>query len=161
MASGRGSIVAEVVDTSLAGVGAGVLILALGTMVWDIYLSDRPVETGVRDLMQIASGLGGAAIGEFVEAGLVAFATEVEIDSIFLACVGFVTGTVAAILIADAAAALIILIFGSGGSAPLNPGKHRCYVAPMPDGAALARQIAHNHKRRSTNEAKPQESDMA
>ncbi|KAM1359183.1 hypothetical protein ACFX2I_046157 [Malus domestica] len=34
-------------------------------------------------------------------------------------------------------------IFGSGGSGPLSTTGHQCYVAQLPDGKVLAREIAH------------------
>ena len=149
-ASGRGSIVAEWIDTSLAVAGKGLLLLTLVIMVWDIYSSEYPLETATRDAMTAAAGVAGAYIGTVVVAALETLAGDVAIDATFMACVGFIAGVGAAFIIAAAAGAVITWIFSSGGSsiesAPPNVrlDQNYCYVAPLPDGAAMARQIAHD-----------------
>lgn len=149
-ASGRGSILAEAIDTTLAVAGAAVLVLTLGCMVWDIFTAERPLETVTRDAMMIAAGAAGAAFGDLVAA---AAATIVETDEVvlsatFLTGVSFITGIAGGFVLSLIAGGLVGLIFGTGGSA--NPvditAGHVFYVAPSaPDGATLARQIAHNH----------------
>ncbi|XP_020251376.1 uncharacterized protein LOC109828830 [Asparagus officinalis] len=145
--SGRGKIVLEVIDTTLAAAGIALLVFSMGTMVWDIFTAERPLEVATKNAMTLAAGLGGAAIGSVVKAAIPSLVDEVEISTVFLECAGFITSVAGGFIITAVAGLLLDLIFHSGGETPppnLTDG-HICFVAPLPDGAALAHELVHGN----------------
>ncbi|KAK1297661.1 hypothetical protein QJS10_CPB15g02087 [Acorus calamus] len=141
-ASGRGRVVVNNLSKALGFAGIAVLLFTAGMMVWDIFSSERVLQTATRDAVVTAASVGGAMLGEVIG---VAIPTMVGLEAtpLFIIVSGIVMSIVGAYILGEFAGWLIDLIFGSGGTAPLSTDGHRCYVSSMPDGEALARQIAH------------------
>ncbi|XP_022157066.1 uncharacterized protein LOC111023876 [Momordica charantia] len=140
-ASGRGRVI-EIKEIATTAAGVAVLILAAGVMIWDIFTSAHPLETATRDAMMNVASIGGALVGEVVEAALPSL-LGIEASSLFVMATAIVTSFVGAFVIGEFVGWLIDIIFSSGGTYPHSTDGHICYVAPLPDGEALARQISH------------------
>lgn len=125
--------------------GAGILLLivAAGIMVWDIFTSEHAFQTATKDAMVTAASVGGALVGQVIGAALPTL-VGLEASSLFVAGTAVLGGFVGAFIIGAFVGWFIDLIFGNGGSYPLSTDNHQCYVAPLPDGEAVARQIAHS-----------------
>ncbi|KAL5707648.1 hypothetical protein ACHQM5_018524 [Ranunculus cassubicifolius] len=142
-ASGRGNVQVNEISTAMGIAGFAVLILTAGMMVWDIFTSDRILQTVTRDAIEAVASVGGAMVGEVVGAALATELVGAEASALFVLAAGII-GSIAGIFIVGAFVGWLVgLIFSSGGSAPLSTDGLRCYVQPMPDGVALAFQIAH------------------
>ncbi|KAK1296398.1 hypothetical protein QJS10_CPB15g02079 [Acorus calamus] len=141
-ASGRGRVIVNNLSKAFGFAGIAVLLFTAGMMVWDIFSSEHVLQTATRDAVVTAASVGGAMLGEVIG---VAIPTLVGLEAtpLFIIVSGIVTSIVGAYILGEFAGWLIDLIFGSGGTATLSTDGHRCYVASMPDGEALARQIAH------------------
>lgn len=144
-ASGRGRVIVNQLSAALGVAGIAVLLFTAGMMVWDIFSSEHILQTAAHDAVVTVASVGGAMLGEVVGTALSTELVGVEASALFVLMAGIVTGIVGAFILGAFAGWLIDLIFGSGGSATLSTDGHRCYVAPMPDGVVLARQIAHQH----------------
>ncbi|KAG5525276.1 hypothetical protein RHGRI_031829 [Rhododendron griersonianum] len=141
--SGHGGIVEKWLSRAVGAAGMAVLVFTAGTMVWDILSSEHPFQTASRDAVEIAASVGGGMLGEVVGA---AVATEllagVEVSPLFVTIAGLAGGIGGAFIFGAFAGLLIDSLIHSGGSAGFSTERHRCFVARMPDGVALARQIA-------------------
>ncbi|KAM7497481.1 hypothetical protein LguiA_021895 [Lonicera macranthoides] len=143
-ASGRGNIFK--IDIKEVG-AAAVLLLAAGIMVWDIFTAEHKTETAFRDAAVTAASISGGMLGDVVQAVVrVALADVVEGATYFAMGVGLLVSFAGAFIIGAFAGVILDLIFSSGGTATLSTDGIKCYVAPMPDGAVLARQISHDKK---------------
>lgn len=125
--------------------GAGILLLivAAGIMVWDIFTSEHVFKTATKDVMVTAASIGGALVGQVVGEALLTLVAA-EASTLLVTVAAVVGGIVGAFVIGAFVGWFIDLIFDSGGSYPLSTDNHHCYVAPLPDGEAVARQIAHH-----------------
>ncbi|CAA0812735.1 Unknown protein [Striga hermonthica] len=112
------------------------------TIIWDIYSSDHTIQTVTRDALVTAAEKGGAALGKLVAVAIATRLTGQAATTLFITAVGLVGGFVGAFILGAVAGLLFDLIFSSGGQAPLPTDGFIVYVAPMPDGRRLARQIA-------------------
>ncbi|XP_071721636.1 uncharacterized protein [Rutidosis leptorrhynchoides] len=139
-ASGRGRILANRAAMALGVGGIAVLLFTAGMMVWDIFSLEHPIQTAVRDAVTTAASIEGAVLGEIVGT---AVANMAGANAIFATLAGIATGFVGAFIVGSFVGWLLDLIFGSGGRKTLSTDDHVAYVAIMPDGQALARQIAH------------------
>ncbi|KAM7269978.1 hypothetical protein ACFE04_029192 [Oxalis oulophora] len=140
MASGCGKLVASGAIGVLSAVDISMTMFSAGMMVWEIFTSAYPVETAVRDSVMAAADVGGTAVGEFAGA---AMAAMVGIDGVFATLAGIATGFVGAFIIGAFVGEILDMIFATGGKDVSSTDGHKAYVAIMPDGLALARQIAH------------------
>ncbi|KAF5955160.1 hypothetical protein HYC85_008016 [Camellia sinensis] len=143
-ASGRGSVIKSWLSKAKSIGGAAVVVITAGLMVWDIYSSDHKIQTATHDAVVSTAAMGGAILGDIIGAAIATDLVGVEATSMFVAMAGFATGLLGAFILAGIAGGLIELIIGSGGTTDIKTDNHKCYVAPMPDGVVLARQIAHN-----------------
>lgn len=143
--SGRGKISTEKFTGVFKKLGIAVNILKAGSIVWDIYTAEQTLGEGTRDAIELAASIGGAMLGELVGAALATKLVGAQASTLFVTMAGIVGGIVGGFVIGLAAGALVALIFGSGGSAPISTDGFRCYVAEMPDGARLARQLSHQN----------------
>ncbi|KAM1513139.1 hypothetical protein ACFX1Z_024605 [Malus domestica] len=110
------------------------------SIVWDIFSANNPLQTVARDAVTITTSIGGAMIREVVGVALVSMLTD---NGLLVLKAGITAGIAGVFLIGEFTTWLINVTFGSGGDAPLSTMGHRCYVAQLPDGSVLARQIAH------------------
>ncbi|KAM1717207.1 hypothetical protein COP2_025340 [Malus domestica] len=123
----------------LGAAGIAVLIFSAG-IVWEIFSANNSLQTVARDAVTITTSIGGAMIREVVGVALVSMLTD---NGLLVLKAGITAGIAGVFLIGEFTTQLINVTFGSGGDAPLSTMGHRCYVAQLPDGSVLARQIAH------------------
>ncbi|XP_038878346.1 uncharacterized protein LOC120070604 [Benincasa hispida] len=142
-ASGRGSVIADTLSTISGAAGILFLILAAGIMVWDIFTAEHVLQTATKDVMETAAAVGGAMVGQVIGAALPTLA-GVEASALFLMVTAVIGSIVGAFVLGSFVGWLVDVIFSSGGDYPLSTDGHTCYVAPLPDGEAIARQIAHH-----------------
>ncbi|KAA0038173.1 uncharacterized protein E6C27_scaffold270G00020 [Cucumis melo var. makuwa] len=142
VASGRGSVVADTLSTISGVAGILFLILATGVIVWDIFTSEHVLQTVTKDVMVTVATVGGAMVGQVVGAALPTLA-GVEASALFLMATAVIGSVVGAFVVGAFVGWLVDHIFSSGGHYPHNTDNHTCYVAPLPDGEAIARQIVH------------------
>ncbi|KAM7271012.1 hypothetical protein ACFE04_030226 [Oxalis oulophora] len=140
MASGCEKVVASGTIRALGAGGISVIMFSAGLMVWEIFSSAYPVEAAVRDSVMAATNIGSAVVGDIAGA---AMAAMVGIDGVFATVAGIATGFLGAFIIGVFVGELLDMIFASGGKDTYSTDGHKAYVAIMPDGLALARQIAH------------------
>ncbi|XP_068336474.1 uncharacterized protein [Pyrus communis] len=132
--SGRANIAVTAHPMDYGGVGKAVLVFGLGVLIW-VLPADNPLQTAARNaLSNIASD--GSALGD-VTAVVLSVVTDEALLGLVIASIGICS------LIGGITVWLINEIFGSGGSGPLSTTGHQCYVAQLPDGEVLAREIAH------------------
>ncbi|GAV86347.1 hypothetical protein CFOL_v3_29778 [Cephalotus follicularis] len=144
--SGEEKLVSNAISKIFGAAGIAVLLFAAGMMVWDIYTSDHPIRTATHDGVVAAASFAGAWAGEFI--GTVVATELVGAETFAAATVVAVAGLAfsfaGAVILGLFAGWLIDSILSSKPSndKPLSTDGLRCYVAPMPDGVALAHQIA-------------------
>lgn len=142
-ASGRGRVIANNISTALGVTGIAVLLFISAMMVWDIFTSEHHFEAATRDAMQAVAAVGGAMLGEVVAAAL-ASTLDIVVAPLIVMGSGIILGIAGGFILGAFAGWLVNLIFRSGGDTEtLSTDGLRCYVAPMPDGLALAYQISH------------------
>ncbi|KAM1240618.1 hypothetical protein ACFX2I_046157 [Malus domestica] len=115
-------------------VGKAVLVFGLGVLIW-VLPADNPLQTVARNALSNIA-LDGSAMGDVIGVVL-----SVVTDEALLGPV--IAGIGICFLIGEITIWLTNEIFGSGGSGPLSTTGHQCYVAQLPDGKVLAREIAH------------------
>ncbi|KAK8943212.1 hypothetical protein KSP39_PZI008733 [Platanthera zijinensis] len=142
-ASGRGRVVVNEFSTAVGFAGIAILLFTAGIMVWDIFSSDHILLEATRDAVVGVASSGGAMLGQVVGAALGTALVGVAASPLFVLFVGIATSILGSFIIGEFAGWLIDLIIGSGGNATLSTEGLRSYVAPMPNGVVLARQIAH------------------
>ncbi|KAK8934541.1 hypothetical protein KSP39_PZI014242 [Platanthera zijinensis] len=145
-ASGRESVIVNQLSTAAGIAGVAVLIFTAGIMVWDIFSSEHVLQAATHDVLVSLTSVGSAMLGELIGAAVETELIGIEASALFVAFAGIATGILGAFIIGEFVGWLIDLIIGSGGNAPLSTDGLISYVAPMPDGVVLARQIAHNNK---------------
>lgn len=121
----------------------GMFLMKVGIIIWDIYSSDQPIQTATREAMVQAAKKGGATLGKIVGAAAATQLVGVQATTLFVTALGLAGGVVGGFIFGAAAGLLFDLIFGSGGEAVLPTDGLIFYVAPMPNGKDLAKQIAH------------------
>ncbi|KAM1003013.1 hypothetical protein FF1_003328 [Malus domestica] len=141
-ASGRGKVKGHRLSKVLGVAGISVFLFSAGVTVWEIYLADNPLQTATRAAVVAMSSVGGATLGSAIG---VALSSCLPVHPLFVVMAGIIVSIAGAFILGDFAGWLVDLIFKSGGSTTLSTEGLRCYVAPMPDGVALARQILHHH----------------
>ncbi|KAA8536978.1 hypothetical protein F0562_029456 [Nyssa sinensis] len=149
--SGRGKVIVNNLSKAFGIAGIAVLLFTAGIMVWDIFSSEHILETATRDVVSTIALVGGAMLGKVVGAALSTVLVGVKASALFVLMAGIISSIVGAFILGEFAGWFIDLIFGSGGSTPLSTDGHQCYIAPMADVEALARQMAHQSN--FTNEA--------
>ena len=142
VASGRGSVVADTLSTISGVAGILFLILAAGVIVWDIFTAEHVLQTATKDVMMTVATVGGAMVGQVVGAALPTLA-GVEASALFLMATAVIGSIVGAFVVGAFVGWLVDHIFSSGGHYSHETDSHTCYVAPLPDGEAIARQIVH------------------
>ncbi|CAK9327852.1 unnamed protein product [Citrullus colocynthis] len=142
VASGRGSVIADTLSTISGVAGILFLILATGIMVWDIFTAEHVLQTATKDAMMTVAAVGGAMVGQVIGAALPTL-VGIEASPLFLMATAVIGSVVGAFVLGAFVGWLMDLIFSSGGDYPLSTDGHTCYIAPLPDGEAVARQIAH------------------
>ncbi|GAV90311.1 hypothetical protein CFOL_v3_33720 [Cephalotus follicularis] len=145
--SGEEKLVSNAISKIMGAAGIAVLLFAAGMMVWDIYTSDHKIRTATHDAVVAAASFAGAWAGEFI--GTVVASELVEAETFAAATIVAVAGLAfsfaGAVILGLFAGWLIDSILSSKPSnKPLSTDGLLCYVAPMPDGVALAHQIAND-----------------
>ncbi|KAF3447938.1 hypothetical protein FNV43_RR08645 [Rhamnella rubrinervis] len=121
---------------------AGVFLYNAAHITWDVYTSDHPIQTAMRDAVKQVASKGGAVLQEIVEAAITTGLVGIEATSLFVTGIGVVVGIVGSYILGEIAGEIFDLIFGSGGTKPLPTEGFIFYVADMPNGKNLAKQIA-------------------
>ncbi|KAF3447770.1 hypothetical protein FNV43_RR08474 [Rhamnella rubrinervis] len=109
---------------------------------WDVYTSDHPIQTAMRDAVKEVASKGGAMLKEIVKDAILTGLEGVEATSLFVTGIGFVVGILGSYILGEIAGDIFDLIFGCGGTKPLPNEGFIFYVADMPNGKDLAKQIA-------------------
>ncbi|XP_073054836.1 uncharacterized protein [Primulina eburnea] len=117
-------------------------LIDVGQVIWDVYSSDQPITTATREALVRAAEKGGAALGKLVGAAISTQLTGVAATPLFVTAVGLAGGFVGGFILGIVAGFLFDRIFGSGGAAVLPTDGFILYVATMPNGHDLAKQIA-------------------
>nr|XP_048317974.1 uncharacterized protein LOC107429187 [Ziziphus jujuba var. spinosa] len=151
-ASGRGRGLSIGFSKIVGAAGVAVLLLTAGIMVWDVYTSEHKFQTATHDAVVATALVGGSMLGNIVGAALTTelVGAEAAVFGVSLVAVGgFVIGIAGAFILSLAAGWLIDKLFSTGELSHVT--KHttqseHCYVAPMPDGKALAHQIAYQRQ---------------
>ncbi|XP_072990245.1 uncharacterized protein [Typha latifolia] len=147
--SGLGSIEVDDAKTVIRGVGKLVLLYKAGMLVWDVFSAEHGFQIATRDaVVDVASYVDGALVGRVVTAALTSGALEgIEASAMFVLLAGTMSGIIGSFLIGAFVGWLLDFFINSGGNDTFSTDGHVCYVAPMPDGVSLARQIAYedNH----------------
>ncbi|GAV75278.1 hypothetical protein CFOL_v3_18757 [Cephalotus follicularis] len=144
--SGEEKLVSNAITKIFGAAGVALLLFTAGMMVWDIYTSDHKIRTATHDAVVAAASFAGAWVGEFIGtiAASALVGTETFAAAAIVAVAGLAFSFAGAVILGLFAGWLIDSILSSGPSnKPLSTDGLRCYVAPMPDGVALAHQIAH------------------
>ncbi|GER32120.1 phytase [Striga asiatica] len=121
---------------------AAMFLLDIGMIVWEVYSADHSLTMALREALIFAAELGGAALGKLVGVSVASGLTGMAATTLFVTAVGLVTSFVGAFIIGALAGFLFDRIFSTGGQAPLPTDGFVVYVAPMPNGHQIARQIA-------------------
>lgn len=141
--SGRGRALDDTIKKIKDKAGKAVLLFNAGTIAWDIYTADHVLLAVTKNAIVEAAKIGGAKLGTIIGAAISTQLTGVEASAIFITMVGTLSSIVGAFILGAAAGWLVSLIIGSAEPPPKSTEDLQFYVAPMPDGAALARRIAH------------------
>ncbi|KAM7463633.1 hypothetical protein LguiA_031754 [Lonicera macranthoides] len=145
-ASGRGRVFANGLTKALKVAGIAMFLFNAGMIVWDIYSSEQKLQTATRHAIVALASVGGAMLGDIVGVALSSALLAAGVSTFFVVTVGILTGILGAFILGEFVGWLIDLIFSSAGNTSFSTDLHRCYVAVMPDGETLARQIAHQNK---------------
>ncbi|XP_075522021.1 uncharacterized protein LOC142555180 [Primulina tabacum] len=121
---------------------AAMFLIDVGHIIWDVYSSDQPITTATREALVLAAKTGGATLGNLVGAAIATQLTGVTATTLFVTAVGLAGGFIGGFILGTVAGLLFDKIFGSGGEAVLPTDGFILYVATMPDGHDLAKQIA-------------------
>ncbi|CAA0838395.1 Unknown protein [Striga hermonthica] len=121
---------------------AAMFLLDIGMIVWEVYSADHSLTMALREALIFAAEVGGAALGKLVGVTVASGLTGLAATTLFVTAVGLVTGFVGAFIFGALAGFLFDRIFSTGGQAPLPTDGFVVYVAPMPNGHQIARQIA-------------------
>lgn len=121
---------------------AGVLLYNAASITWEVNTSDHPIQTAMRDAVKQAASTGGAVLKEIVKAAILTGLEGIEATSLFVTGIVFVVGIGGSYILEEIAGKIFYLIFGSGGTKPLPNDGFIFYVADMPNGKDLAKQIA-------------------
>jgi hypothetical protein len=139
--SGRASI--PKLELASAGLGIAVLVVCAGLMVWDIFTAEYKIEAVLTNSLSTLSEIGAFAVQFAVEGAVTEAVADVELGVFIVSLAGFVAGTVAGLLFIAGSGVLIDLILGGGGKTAPSVEELKFHTAKMPDGMALALQIAH------------------
>ncbi|KAL6528767.1 hypothetical protein OROMI_028943 [Orobanche minor] len=121
---------------------AAMFMIDVGLIVWDVYASDYPITTATREALVLAAKMGGAALGKLVGVAIATSLTGLAATTMFVTGVGLVGGFVGGFIFGKLAGVLFDMIFSTGGEKHLPTDGFIVYVAPMPNGHNLAKQIA-------------------
>ncbi|KNA18381.1 hypothetical protein SOVF_071270 [Spinacia oleracea] len=127
------------------GVGIAVLVVSAGLMVWDIFTAEHKVEALLNSSLTAFKDIGAFAVQMAVDGAVMEALADAELGVLYVSMAAFVAGTVVGLVFAAVAGAVIDLILGSGGkTVPSSVDNLKYHTAKMPDGMALAFQIAHD-----------------
>ncbi|KAG6469615.1 hypothetical protein ZIOFF_070545 [Zingiber officinale] len=112
-------------------------------IIWDVYSSDHPITTATREALVLAAETGGAALEKLVGVAIATQLTGQAATTLFVTAVGLIGGFVGGFILGAVAGFLFDRVFSSGGQAVLPTDGFILYVAAMPNGLHLAKQIAH------------------
>ncbi|XP_048318874.2 uncharacterized protein LOC112488819 [Ziziphus jujuba] len=148
-ASGRGRGLSIGFAKVVGALGVAVLVVTAGVMVWDVFTSENKIHTAVKEVGVFAASWAAGELGTIVGTALTAAVVgeEAAVLGVSIVAVGGIIGSLAVgVIIGLFAGWLIDLLFSTGKESHVT--KHTtlslpCYVAPMPDGKALAYHIAH------------------
>lgn len=140
--SGRAKI--PKIEVASATVGVALLVLTAGFMVWDIFTAEHKIEAVLRNGLSTLSEIGAFAVQVSVEAAVTTAVADMELGVFVVSLAGFVAGTIAGLLFVAVSGLLVDLIMGSGGNTVPNLDDLKFHSATMPDGMALAYEIAHD-----------------
>lgn len=138
-ASGRSRFLVNVLSEVVGAAGIALIIFTAGIMVWDLFTANDIFEAATRDAVVTVAAVGGALVGEIVG---VTVAIAAGASAAFALMAGIITGFIGAFLIGEFTGWLIDSFF-AGTYDTLSATGYRCYVADLPNGEAIARQIAH------------------
>lgn len=126
--------------------GITVMLFTAVAIVWDILTSDHKIQTAAEDSVMVISSIAGTLIGRLIGTTLaIELVGIVEVSSVVLSVIGFAAGIAAGFIIAEVGIHIIHWISGYGPTPPpsvFSTSGHRSYRVKLPDGEALARQIA-------------------
>ncbi|KAF3447945.1 hypothetical protein FNV43_RR08652 [Rhamnella rubrinervis] len=108
-ASGRGKAIAlpfKSKDISIKD--AGVFLYNAANIAWDVYTSDHPIQTAMRDAVKQVASQGGAVLQEIVEAAITTGLVGIEATSLFVAGIGVVVGIVGSYILGEIAGVIFI-----------------------------------------------------
>ncbi|XP_058727806.1 uncharacterized protein LOC131599488 [Vicia villosa] len=140
--SGRASI--PKLELTSAGLGIAVLVVSAGLMVWDIFTAEHKIEAVLSNSLSKLSEIGAFAVQLAVEGAVTDAVADLELGVFLVSLAGFVAGTVAGLLFVAVSGVLIDLIFEGGGKTAPSVEGLKFHTTKMPDGMALAFQIAHD-----------------
>ncbi|WJX46646.1 hypothetical protein P8452_33425 [Trifolium repens] len=140
--SGRASI--PKLELASTGFGIAVLVVSAGLMVWDIFTAEHKLEAVLTNSLTTLSEIGAFAVQVAVEGAVTEAVADMELGVFVVSLAGFVVGTAAGLLFVAASGILVDLILGGGGNTAPSVEGLKFHTAKMPDGMALAFQIAHD-----------------
>ncbi|XP_021751293.1 uncharacterized protein LOC110716949 [Chenopodium quinoa] len=131
-------------ETLAGGAGVAVLLVCAGLMVWDIFTAEHQLEAVLTNALSAISEIGAFTVQVLVEAAVSEAVADLELGVFVVAVSGFVVGTASGLLFIAASGFLVDLIFESGGKKPPPVEGQHFYSTIMPDGMAIANQIAYD-----------------
>ncbi|XP_017248551.2 uncharacterized protein LOC108219559 [Daucus carota subsp. sativus] len=123
--------------------GIAVMAFTAGMMTWDIFTAEHKLESALNNGVSLLSAAVSYAIEVSFTSAVGAVVAESEVGLLVVSAAGFVVGALVGILFAAATGAIIAAILSSGGSVPQNVEDLKFYSVTMPNGMALANEIAH------------------
>ncbi|KAF3447947.1 hypothetical protein FNV43_RR08654 [Rhamnella rubrinervis] len=87
---------------------AGTFLFTAAYITWDVYTSDHPIETAMRDAVKQVASLGGAVLQDIVEAAITTGLVGIEATALFVTGIGFVVGIVGSFILGAIAGEIFI-----------------------------------------------------
>lgn len=119
------------------------LVLNCGIMVWDIFTSNHIFEAITKHALMRVADASGVIVKKLVGAVLPTLVGVKAASKVFVLASAVIGSILGVFVIGPFVGWFVSYMFNSGGKYPLSTDGHHCYVASLPDGEAVARQIAH------------------
>ncbi|KAF3447785.1 hypothetical protein FNV43_RR08489 [Rhamnella rubrinervis] len=87
---------------------AGVFLYNAAHITWDVYTSDHPIQTAMRDAVKQVASKGGAVLKEIVKAAILTGLEGIEATSLFVTGIGFVVGILGSYIVGEIAGDIFI-----------------------------------------------------